>query len=87
MANTPSKFSSKRVATALGVIGLLSVAAWTLWEPGQRITDGRHDLGRNGIWLQHGWLGDADWFSRNGRSEQMTRFRSPENISALAALL
>jgi len=82
-----AKFSFKRVLTALLVLLLLPAVAWMFWEPGKEITDGRHDLGRNGIWLQHGWLGDDDWFHRNGKADQIPRFREPQNIAALAALL
>lgn len=35
-----------------------------LWKPGLDIRDGRHDRGRNGLWLGHGWLGGDDWFIR-----------------------
>src|SRR5438034_2866009 len=38
----------------------LLLAVWfgyLLWSPGLDIRDGRHDRGRNGIWLGHGWLG------------------------------
>ena len=39
--------------------------AYSLWTPGTDIIDGRHDLRNNGIWLQHGWLGDDTWFERD----------------------
>lgn len=87
MTDKRSQFNLKRVAAALTVIFLLGVAAWVSWEPGKAITDGRHDRGHNGIWLQHGWLGDDEWFHRNGKTDQIPRFREPQNIAALAALL
>ena len=29
------------------------------------VSDGSHDVKTNGIWLQHGWLGDDKWFQRH----------------------
>ncbi len=66
------------------VLGALGVV-YLLWSPGKRIRDGRHDLGTNGIWLQHGWLGDNAWFERNRRDT--TLFRSERRIRELADLL
>ncbi|MEM7013459.1 MAG: glycoside hydrolase family 18 protein, partial [Verrucomicrobiota bacterium] len=47
--------------------------------------DGRSDLGSNGIWIQHGWLGDDGWFKTHGRDK--TKFRSAERINALVQQL
>jgi hypothetical protein len=55
------------------------------WTPGTKLSDGRHDLRTNGIWLQHGWLGDDSWFERNARD--MSGFRDSRRIRELAHLL
>lgn len=60
---------------------------YLLWQPGTDIRDGRHDRGRNAIWLGHGWLGGDDWFTRNMKTEQMPRFRDSGRIAELATLL
>jgi hypothetical protein len=65
----------------LGVLGL----AYLIWSPGKRIHDGRHDLRSNGIWIQHGWLGDDLWFARNKRDK--SKFRDDRRIQELADLL
>jgi len=49
------------------------------------IRDGRHDLRTNGIWIQHGWLGDDSWFQRNHRDKAL--FRSDQKVQELADLL
>jgi hypothetical protein len=67
-----------------GALALL-VVAYSLWTPGLRVRDGRHDPGTNGIWLQHGWLGDDAWFERNQRDR--SRFRDNARIRELADLL
>lgn len=59
--------------------------AYLAWPAGRVVTDGRHDRGRNALWLQHGWLGDDAWFARNHRDP--SRFRSPEAVRRLAAQL
>jgi len=64
-----------------GVSGL----AYLLWSPGITVRDGRHDLRSNGIWLQHGWLGDDLWFKRNGKDPAL--FRDQNKIQGLADLL
>jgi hypothetical protein len=56
-----------------------------LWSPGICIRDGRFDLGKNGIWIQHGWIGDDVWFERNQRDK--SKFREVEKIKKLAHLL
>lgn len=58
---------------------------WAVWTPGLALEDGRHDRGRNGIWLSHGWLGADAWFK--GREGDIPRFREPAAIEALAARL
>lgn len=68
----------------------LLLAVWLnylLWRPGLDVRDGQHDRGRNGIWLSHGWLGGDDWFIRNGKTNELTRFRDPLRIHELGELL
>lgn len=62
------------------VIGL----AMVLWQPGLEVRDGRHDRGRNGVWLAHGWLGADEWFLRNSKTNQFGRYRDPESLRHLA---
>ena len=59
--------------------------AYLAWSPGQTVRDGRHDLRTNGIWLQHGWLGADEWFTRYHKDT--TRFRTDEKVEALAGVL
>jgi len=69
----------------IGFIILITGAlflCYRLWSPGVLVEDGRFDLGKNGIWLQHGWLGDDGWFNRNKRNPKL--FRHPEKIQKLA---
>jgi len=66
------------------IIGMTGLA-YLLWSPGTTVRDGRHDLRSNGIWLQHGWLGDDSWFERNRRDR--TLFRDTRKIEELAHLL
>lgn len=77
----PYRRSLLRIAGAL----VLLLAVYSLWTPGMRVRDGRHDPGTNGIWLQHGWLGDDAWFDRNQRDR--SRFRDTARIRELADLL
>jgi hypothetical protein len=65
----------------------VSFVGYELWSPGLEIKDGRYDLGKNAIWLQHGWLGSDDWFKRNGKEHLIPRFRSQTRIRELADLL
>ena len=73
--------------TLVVLFAILGVAAlaYALWSPGHDVTDGRHDLGTNGIWLQHGWIGHDEWFDRYGRDR--TKFRDAAKIRELAELL
>lgn len=66
-------------------IAIAAVLAWHAWSPERSVIDGRHDLRTNGIWLQHGWLGDDGWFLRNRRDR--SRFRNVERIRELSVLL
>lgn len=76
-----------RIALLLLVAILVIGIAYTVWSPGAIVTDGRHDGGRNGIWLQHGWLGDDAWFERNHKEARLPFFRDPQNIRSLAERL
>ncbi|HUW56091.1 MAG TPA: glycoside hydrolase family 18 protein [Planctomycetota bacterium] len=70
-----------------GFFLVIVFGAYALWSPGEDVTDGRHDLGQNGIYLQHGWLGDDTWFEAHGRTDRMADFRKVESIRELASLL
>lgn len=65
------------LAAILGIGGL----GYLAWSPGETVTDGRHDRATNGIWLQHGWLGDDGWFERTGRDP--AKFRDEKKIREL----
>jgi hypothetical protein len=63
------------------------IAAWgsyLFWTPGLEVLDGRNDLGRNGVWLAHGWLGGNEWFVANGKTNQISQYRNVENVRTLA---
>ena len=68
-------------------LAALLLAAYSLWSPGRDVTDGRHDRRHNGLWLQHGWLGDDGWFERNHKRERLPLFREPARIAELAGRL
>ncbi len=74
----------RTIIPLLGIIGIL-LTGYTIWSPGAEVVDGRHDLGHNGIWLGHGWLGDDGWFRRYNKSRES--FRNPEAIKLLAERL
>lgn len=67
------------------LVGAMLAVAYACWPSGRDVTDGRHDRGRNALWLQHGWLGHDGWFARNHRDP--SRFRSEAAVRALAARL
>jgi len=69
------------------IIGGLLLSIYQLWTPGKKIQNGSHDLQRNGIWLQHGWLGDDEWFERNKKVKLIFYFRNASNIRQLAEQL
>ena len=46
-----------RGALVAAVLLVAVLTGYALWSPGLEVTDGRYDLGRNAIWLGHGWLG------------------------------
>lgn len=68
----------------IAILGVISLGH-VLWSPGASVRDGRHDLRTNGIWLQHGWLGDDGWFRQNGRDTAV--FRDDKRMEALAGHL
>lgn len=63
------------------------LGGYAIWSPGSVVTDGRHDLGRNGIWIQHGWLGSDEWFANNFKTAEIPRFRDTQRIRELAERL
>src|SRR5262245_57307379 len=82
-----TRFSPRRLLIALLVVSTAIALPYAVWTPGKRITDGRHDRGRNGIWMQHGWLGADEWFDRNGKRERIPLFRTPERLTEPATKL
>jgi len=79
--NRPPLRTILLLVAVLGILGL----TYLLWSPGERVFDGRHDLKTNGIWIQHGWLGNDLWFQRNQKDKMS--FRSDQRIQDLANLL
>ncbi len=65
-----------RVFRVLIVLIAAFMLAFAFWNPGSGVTNGTHDLGRNGIWLGHGWLGDNAWFQENARDKNQFRSRA-----------
>ena len=61
--------------------------AYQIWAPGLDVTDGHHDRGRNGIWMQHGWLSGDDWFIRNGKESEVSAFRNIDRLHEQASFL
>ncbi|MBI9075198.1 MAG: hypothetical protein JEZ02_07295 [Desulfatibacillum sp.] len=67
----------------IGLVGAAAAAAaYALWTPGARETQGIHDVGSNGMWLGHGWIGDDGWFTRYRKKPAL--FRDPMRIQALS---
>ncbi len=75
----------RRLAGGMLACVVAMVIAYGLWSPGIDVDDGRHDRGRNGLWLQHGWLANDAWLVRNQRDP--ARFRDPAKLRELAQLL
>jgi hypothetical protein len=73
----------RTIVPGAAFLALLFVG-WWIWTPGADVRDGRHDRGRNGLWLGHGWLGADEWFRENDKIDQMPRFRDPVRIRQLA---
>ena len=59
----PIKQQLRRLAIGLAVCLGLPLLAYALWTPGVASTGGKFDRSRNGLWLAHGWMGDAAWFA------------------------
>jgi hypothetical protein len=72
--------SSRR--TSLIILLTTLIVAYLLWSPGESVTDGRHDRGRNAVWLSHGWLGADSWFERHDRDS--AAFRDSMAVARLA---
>ena len=86
----PPRAVNMRPLASIGAIVLVSAAlvvAYRVWTPGLDVSDGRHDRGRNAIWLQHGWFASDDWFRREHKQDHVADFRDPANIQHLADLL
>lgn len=71
------------IATLLGVVLL----GYLIWSPGERYNDGRHDLRQNGIWIQHGWIGDDLWFAKHNKEQKKPQFRQQKQLTAFAQKL
>ncbi len=44
----------RRLVALLAVAAVAASVTFLYWPRGLQVSDGRHDLGRNGIWIQHG---------------------------------
>jgi hypothetical protein len=76
-----------RTVASLALLAIIGGAAYWWRSHGADIRGGHHDLGHNGIWLQHGWLGDNHWFEVNDKVDRIPTFRSPVSIRQLGARL
>lgn len=76
----------RTIVPGLLLVLLVPLGYWA-WTPGLELRDGRHDLEQNGLWLAHGWLGADEWFTKNGKTNQFDRYRSPEALRMLSARL
>ena len=56
------------------------------WQGKVKLVGKSFDRGQNGIWLQHGWLGDDSWFVRAKRLDKKAFFRSDKACEELAKL-
>ena len=81
------KFASFWRWSIVAVGAMLLWAGYLSWSPGLKVQGGRHDLGRNGIWLQHGWLGANEWFVRYDKLDRIQTFRDRQYIDRFASLL
>ena len=63
----------------------LILIGYQIWSPGKVVVDGSHDLKSNGIWIQHGWLGDDQWFQQH--KKKANHFRNAQYIMKLRTLL
>jgi hypothetical protein len=74
------------VAIPGAVLVALLLLIHAIWSPGLDVTDGRHDLSRNAMWLQHSWIGADSWFTDNDREWKKPLFRSDAKVRELASL-
>jgi hypothetical protein len=84
------RLPSRRRLAIYGAIVAVPALAWLLWSPGADVRDGRHDRGQNGLWMQHGWLGDDAWYARHTRPDKdqlKARLRDPGHLAETAAHL
>lgn len=77
----------QRTFAALFVIFLLFYIMHFFWQPGRAFKDGSHDLKRNALWLQHGWIGADSWFVENNRLAKKPLFRDVKKVREFADLL
>jgi hypothetical protein len=53
-----------KIYGSLALLLAVLAGSYALWSPGeQRLCAARH-FQRNGLWLAHGWIGDASWFAK-----------------------
>ena len=76
-----------RFELVLACVFCLVWVAYAIWTPGLALSNSQHDLGRNGIWLEHGWLGANEWFVRYGKQDLIPEFRHTGHVAQLAASL
>lgn len=79
--------SLRRIGIGVALVVACVLLGYGVWRPGLEVRDGRHDLGRNAIWLAHGWLGADEWFIKHGRTNEFGRYRDPARIRELAEKL
>ena len=85
-APRPRRFwRNRRFWLGFAALLLCAIIVHWRWQPGLTVRDGRDNLGRNALWLGHGWLGANDWFSPD-KPDEKTRFRAVKNIEKLAQL-
>ena len=71
--------------TRLLIYATLVVSAmlvWVLWTPGESALRTPGHLRANGLWLAHGWMGDAQWFAARHKDP---RDYDAEHLSRMAA--
>lgn len=61
----------KTVLRRLAVTLALPFLLYASWRPGVRSSEGKFDLGRNGLWLAHGWMADDGWFVAHRRDRNL----------------
>ncbi len=86
MAKSLIRLPSRRRLMIYAGIFLLAAGFYYAWSPGTIITDGRHDLHHNAIWMAHGYLGDDAWFTRNNKSDLLPACRDSIRLKQTAEL-